>query len=339
MTDLKVFIAYSWDNDQHKEWVLNLSEKLVNYGIDVFLDQYDLSAGKQMTHFMEKAAIAHKVLVIMTTNYKIKADKREGGVGYEYSIISEDLFRSEPDNSRIIPILRNGDNNSSCPIFMKNIIFHDMRNNELFDSTFFQLTQLIQDKPLLTKPTLGKIPNDEDISFPDINRTLTALKEKEEHINKKNMLFESIKGVSIFTELSIEIVSHLEKIIENYKNNFGIQFWIRKEVYPNSKIYFSTGGYTSIIASEYEAVNSARNACITLSFFKGLVGFDQINLNEEKPSIIYQSKYLFDFDTNMNPIFIKLDNNNVRIRPNQLAMISFRDLITRVMKDRDSNLS
>lgn len=66
-----VFISYSWDNICHKEWVKKLADKLVADGFSVFFDSYDLRPGKDMIHYMEQSVnCAHKVLIIMTPNYK-----------------------------------------------------------------------------------------------------------------------------------------------------------------------------------------------------------------------------------------------------------------------------
>ena len=48
----KVFISYSHDSPEHKRWVLELSKKLRNNGVDVILDQWDLSPGDNLTQFM-----------------------------------------------------------------------------------------------------------------------------------------------------------------------------------------------------------------------------------------------------------------------------------------------
>ena len=94
-----VFISYSWDNEDHKNWVLNLAKRLRENGIEVILDRYELQGGKNITHFMERALqSADKVLVIFTPNYKLKADKREGGVGYEYSILNNDIYKNIKKN-------------------------------------------------------------------------------------------------------------------------------------------------------------------------------------------------------------------------------------------------
>lgn len=37
----EVFISYSHDNDEHKEWVLQLATRLRSNGIDVILDRWN----------------------------------------------------------------------------------------------------------------------------------------------------------------------------------------------------------------------------------------------------------------------------------------------------------
>ena len=38
----KVFISYSWEDDEHKIWVKELADKLISDGIDATVDQYEL---------------------------------------------------------------------------------------------------------------------------------------------------------------------------------------------------------------------------------------------------------------------------------------------------------
>ena len=41
-----VFISYSWDSEDHKDWVRELADCLASNGIDITLDQYDLQIGQ-----------------------------------------------------------------------------------------------------------------------------------------------------------------------------------------------------------------------------------------------------------------------------------------------------
>ena len=48
----KVFISYSWENKENKEWARELADKLLENGIDAYIDQYDLSLGDRLPQFM-----------------------------------------------------------------------------------------------------------------------------------------------------------------------------------------------------------------------------------------------------------------------------------------------
>lgn len=154
-----VFISYSWDSDEHKAWVLSLAHQLASFYIYVYLDRYDLTAGKDMTHFMENAISKSKhVLIILTPNYKLKAEKRKGGVGYETSIITAQIFKDNLSD-KFIPILKDGTLETSVPVFLSTKINIDMTKEIDFKKSFDQLVRTIHHEPLITRPQLGKKPN------------------------------------------------------------------------------------------------------------------------------------------------------------------------------------
>jgi hypothetical protein len=71
----KVFVSYSHDSSEHKQWVGEISAKLRHDGIDVTLDQWDLSLGDDITKFMEDGlSLSDRVILICTENYVRKAD-------------------------------------------------------------------------------------------------------------------------------------------------------------------------------------------------------------------------------------------------------------------------
>ena len=154
--DTTVFISYSWDSEDHKKWVLDLANRLVKEGVNVLLDRYELRLGKNLPHFVETSIKkAHRILIVFTPNYKLKAENRSGGVGYEYSIMNADLYRNQTTNERIIPILRDGQQTEGIPEFMQQYIHLDMRSNENFDTSFSDLLREIYDEPEVVKPELG----------------------------------------------------------------------------------------------------------------------------------------------------------------------------------------
>ncbi len=110
-----------------------------------------------MIHFMESSIPkADKVLMVFTPNYKLNAEKRQGGVGFEYSILNAELYQQITTNQKFIPILKDGDFQESIPSFIQQFISVDMRDSSTFEDRLNELLLAIYDKPLIEKPVLGK---------------------------------------------------------------------------------------------------------------------------------------------------------------------------------------
>lgn len=155
----KIFIHYSWDSEIHKTWTLYLANRLISDGVDVIFDQYDLKLGANSNYFMEQISNASKVILIMTPSYKIKADNRTSGVGYEYQIITTEFSKYISTNSKFLPVLREGDINSSIPTFLQAFIHLDIRDNSDFEKKYIELLKNIYDEPVNPKPPIGKKPD------------------------------------------------------------------------------------------------------------------------------------------------------------------------------------
>jgi hypothetical protein len=313
--------------------VLNLANELIKNGVDVFLDQYDLSLGMEMTHFMEKAVTADKILAILTPNYKVKADNRKGGVGYEYSLITKEYYNSEPDKTKIFPILRNGDETTSTPAFIQTRIFHDMTDDRTFDAKLFQLIKLISGRRLINKPELGELPDFEN-KIPDIEKSLMDYKQREEYHSKKKSIIASTRGTQIFVAEVEKIINQISESLENYKTNFKFNFYIKRV--RNESILFSSYNYTFYVGMNNLYKTSAEDAIVKMNFYRGLVGFDDLGiLQEQKPELIYLSNYKFDLDKAYTPIFVKEDNPNITFNSNDVATVALREVIANEIKLRE----
>src|SRR5947208_15393071 len=100
----KVFLSYSHDSELHKDWVHTLATRLVANGVDVLLDQWDLTLGSDLARFMESGLTgADRVLAICTSQYVAKANAGRGGVGYEKMILTAKLMQNVTED-RIIPV-------------------------------------------------------------------------------------------------------------------------------------------------------------------------------------------------------------------------------------------
>lgn len=152
----KVFISYSWEDEEHKTWVRSLTDQLIENGIDATLDQYDLTLGDRLPQFMEQSiAAADFVLIICTPTYKEKADNRQGGVGYEGHIISGEVF-SKGNERKFIPVIRKGNVRTAIPTYLSGKLGIDLSGKTDYDSNFRDLvTTLWGGKK---KPTLGRKP-------------------------------------------------------------------------------------------------------------------------------------------------------------------------------------
>jgi len=156
----KVFISYSWDSDEHKDWVRNLAEQLIDNGVNIILDQYEMQAGDNITYFMERAVgDTDMVLLVLTENYKVKSEGRSGGVGYEYSMINAEWYKNQAKNTKFIPILR-GDNPDEClPDFLSSYLYVDMSNDSNFEEKFRELIFRVHEERIIPKPPIGNKPD------------------------------------------------------------------------------------------------------------------------------------------------------------------------------------
>lgn len=66
-----VFISYSWDNESHKQWVVDLSKDLrEKFRIYTLLDRYNCGGDDLITFMQKGLKRADRVLIIGTPNYK-----------------------------------------------------------------------------------------------------------------------------------------------------------------------------------------------------------------------------------------------------------------------------
>lgn len=153
----KAFISYSHDSQEHKKWVLDFATRLRNSGIDAILDQWELKAGDDLPHFMEKHLVsADRVLMVCTDRYVEKANTGSGGVGYEKMIVTADLLKTI-DSNKVIPIIRQSGSHL-VPTFLKSKLFLDFSRDDQLEFAFDELIRTLQNAPLFVKPPIGNNP-------------------------------------------------------------------------------------------------------------------------------------------------------------------------------------
>jgi len=89
-------------------------QRLQSDGISVVYDD-DIDFGDRITEFMERSVRdSDYVFYVCTPSYKRKADKRQGGVGYENTVITGELFANNNER-KFIPVLFEGSWTTSVP--------------------------------------------------------------------------------------------------------------------------------------------------------------------------------------------------------------------------------
>jgi hypothetical protein len=298
-----VFISYTWDSPEHEEWVLKLANDLIaTYGLNVILDQHELSPGKDLPHFMENSIEkADKVLIILTPKYKIKAENRTGGAGYETSMISQEIFESPITNIKFIPILRNGNKEISSPKFLSSKVYHSMIDDKKYDIQLFTLAKSIYNKQLINKPDFGPIPDFSTITLDPIISIANNLA-KEAQINKDiDNILSSYDGIKLLENEIEELKGIIQKKINLYESSTNLKFFF---LINNHKFIINSSGYSVKLNFSDLYSNSAQFVKMTISFWEGYLQMNSsFYFPDEGPKKIKETQYSFDLTYKKEPIW------------------------------------
>jgi len=153
------FISYSWDSESHKAWVRSLAERLQSGGVTTYLDQWDVRPGADVTRYMETSVRESDfVLLVCTQMFSDKANSGLGGVGYEKTIVTGEVFGSLAPETKFVPVLRAGDQRTALPSYMRAKVFIDFRRDDEFEGSLVRLLRHLHCTPELERPSLGHKP-------------------------------------------------------------------------------------------------------------------------------------------------------------------------------------
>jgi hypothetical protein len=153
----KVFISYSWDFPEHREWIAYLGGSLRSNGIDAILDQWHVRGGEDLAAFMERSLReSDRVLVICTENYVTKANNRTGGVGYEHMMVTGELIQNI-GSSKFIPVVRQSNDKPILPTELATRFYFDLSDGPNHSE---QMQLLVKDLHNIKTPVppLGRNP-------------------------------------------------------------------------------------------------------------------------------------------------------------------------------------
>jgi len=153
-----VFLSYSHDSREHKQWVAHLAASLMENGVQVIFDQWDLEPGDDVPKFMERAVKhADRVLMVCTEPYVRKANDGKGGVGYEAMIVTGELVR-DLGTRKFVPIIRQNGDGAIVPDCVGTRLWVDFSKDGEFEAALENLIKSLHKIQQLSKPPLGSNP-------------------------------------------------------------------------------------------------------------------------------------------------------------------------------------
>lgn len=156
------FISYSWDSEEHNKWVTKLACELINNGIEVLLDKFEVFAGSNLEKYMSDGLTSAKwIICVCSDGYNIKTNIEETGVGQETQLIQKLEL-----NEYVVPILKNNSKKELSKHF-KGKCYIDFDNNE-YINVLQELIERIYGTKQKLKPSLGKNPYEKPVVHPRI---------------------------------------------------------------------------------------------------------------------------------------------------------------------------
>jgi len=312
---LTVFISYSWDSPEHKEWVLKLANYLIEKaGCAVLLDQFDLAAGKELTHFMENGLEkADKVIIVLTEDYKKRADDRQGGTGFEYSLISQGLYDLQANNDKFIPILRQGKKAISAPIFLGTKIYHSMKDDSKFENDAFNLSRVLYEKPKVVRPEYGPIPDFENPDYDPIVAMANEVSTKGKVNQELDRILHSTEGVHLAQKEVNNLFDKIQGKGVKYTEKTEYRFNVSIDPYQTHLIVNSLR-YSVSIEWCMACRNSTNDAILVVKKWNGIANLQHNYTGYfpgEEPKIIDRVVYTADLDRDKNIIWRKNETETV----------------------------
>ncbi len=157
MPNVRVFITYSHDSNEHIARVLALADRLRSDGLDVRLDQYEPHPPTGWLRWMQhQLQDADFVVVICTYTYcrRFEGDEVQGvgrGVTWEGALTRQILYDAGTDNHRFIPVLFDGDIPEHIPVILRSTTRY------ILDAGYDDLLRRLTDQPKTPPPPIGEV--------------------------------------------------------------------------------------------------------------------------------------------------------------------------------------
>lgn len=272
----EIAISYSQDSQEHVEKVMSFANFLRENGYDCSMDQLfkqtstSVDFNEMMLKFIPNAK---KVIIVLTPEYKRKADSFEGGVGKEYRFINDDIVQNE---TKYILVTFT----SLSIVSIDKLLPHGLKGREIVDlakdslNKYELLFSKLSDKPIYdfspvnsNKTTIStkKIANfqpaiciSKQNIFEEIQKYLTENKQllmqygPTSLIAVKNPLSDAIDIWNTYKQNIIIPNNH--KIVDLLEKHFSLLSDSEKEIFYKFKIHADAFEYNQLQRHDHDAV-------------------------------------------------------------------------------------
>jgi len=149
------FISYAWGAPEQQRWVMQLAKDLRNADIDILLDRWNVVPGSNLDRYIEQIMNTDFVIVVGTPGLlqKYQSTASDPVVKAELEMVNMRLRQTSKYGHTILPILMDGDIDTSFPPQAQKLIYIDFKQTEqyfvqLFDM-IWRLFNLPFDHPML----------------------------------------------------------------------------------------------------------------------------------------------------------------------------------------------
>lgn len=186
----KVFISYAHESERLSNDVLNFSNYLRSKGIDSEIDQYEEAPSEGWPKWMMRQIQEADYVLIVASQLFAKrfndfSGKDDGlGVKWETSLIIQQLYSMNTNNTKFIPIAFKHDDIQHIPLPLQPYTYYNLEEESNQRNLVNRLLGIAQSK----RPPLGVTPEPEQ------------KKEKLDEKQRKSMFFSSIIDLDLWNE-------------------------------------------------------------------------------------------------------------------------------------------
>lgn len=215
----KVFVSYSWTNEQHEKDVYEFISRLRHDGVDAIFDKTKLKEGEDKNAFMEQNLTSDeidRILIILDEGYVKKANNRTKGAGIETQILSEQVYNNI-NQKKVIPIIWEHDENGDpyIPTYLSSRIYINLSDSDTFEEQYELLLRNLFDQPKFPETPLGNPPEEIFEKSPQYVGINSIIKKFNHQIDKNP---DNINN--LVNEFCEEFIKHLKELeIDNTSLN------------------------------------------------------------------------------------------------------------------------